>query len=102
MNEILHLMHLVSIAIGLVGCLIMIYGVAIALLHFFKVEWLFWRGQQPQSEREDLRSQLAYYLLLSLEFLIAADVIDTIIQPGLKELALLGGIIVIRTVIVCR
>ena len=47
MNEIIQLMHLVSIAIGLVGCLIMTYGVAIALLHFFKVEWLFWGGQQP-------------------------------------------------------
>ncbi len=99
MNEIIHLMHLVSIAIGLVGCLIMTYGVAIAFLHFFKVEWLFWGGQQPQSEREALRNQLAYYLLLSLEFLIAADIIDTIIQPGLKELAILGGIIAIRTVI---
>ena len=99
MNEIIHLMHLVSLAIGLVGCLILIYGVAIAFLHFFKVERLFWGGQQPQSEREALRNQLAYYLLLSLEFLIAADIIDTIVQPGLEELAILGGILAIRTVI---
>ncbi len=99
MKEIIDLMHLVSIAIGLVGCLIMTYGVAIAFLRFFKVEWLFWGGQQPQREREALRNQLAYYLLLSLEFLIAADIIDTIVQPGLEELAILGGILVIRTVI---
>ena len=99
MNEIIHLMHLVSIAIGLVGCLIMTYGVAIAFLRFFKVEWLFWGGQQPQSEREALRNQLAYYLLLSLEFLIAADILDTIVQPSLEELAVLGGILAIRTVI---
>ncbi len=99
MNEIIHLMHLVSLIIGLIGCLILTYGVAIGFLHFFKVERLFWRGQQPQNEREALRHQLAYYLLLSLEFLIAADIIDTIVQPGLEELALLGGILAIRTVI---
>ncbi len=99
MDEIIHVMHLVSLAIGLIGCLILTYGVAMGFLHFLKVERLFWGGQQPQSERDVLRHQLAYYLLLSLEFLIAADIIDTIIQPGLEELALLGGIIAIRTVI---
>ncbi len=99
MNEIIHLMHLVSLVIGLIGCLILTYGVAIGFLHFFKVERLFWGGQQPQSEREALRHQLAYYLLLSVEFLIAADIIDTIVQPGLEELAILGGILAIRTVI---
>ena len=46
-----------------------------------------------------LRHQLAYYLLLSLEFLIAADILDTIVQPSLEELAVLGGILAIRTVI---
>jgi uncharacterized membrane protein len=36
---------------------------------------------------------------LGLEFLIAADIIRTIIRPTLEELAILGGIVVIRTVI---
>ena len=99
MNEIIHFMHLVSIAIGLVGCLILTYGVAVGLFRFLRVEQLFWTGKQAGSERETLRHQLAYYLLLSLEFLIAADIIETILQPGLEELAILGGILVIRTVI---
>ncbi len=46
-----------------------------------------------------VRHQLAYYLLLSLELLIAADIIDTIVQPSLEELAILGGVLAIRTVI---
>ncbi len=99
MNEITHFMHLVSSVISLVGCLILVYGVAIGFFHWLKIERLFWGGQQPQSERETLRQQLAFYLLLSLEFLIAADIIDTIVQPSLEELAMLGGIIAIRTVI---
>lgn len=99
MAEIQHLMHLVSFAIGLVGCLILVYGVAIGVFHWLKSERLFWSGEQPRSEREALRHQLAYYLLLSLEFLIAADIIDTIIQPELQDLAVLGGVVAIRTVI---
>ena len=99
MNEIIHFMHLVSITIGLVGCLILTYGVAVGFYRFLRVEGLFWTGKQQGSERETLRHQLAYYLLLSLEFLIAADIIETILEPGLEELAILGGILVIRTVI---
>ena len=99
MDEIIHLMHLVSFAISLIGCLILTYGVAIGLVHWLRTERLFWRGQLPKSEREAVRHQLAYYLLVGLEFLIAADIIDTILEPGLEELAILGGILAIRTVI---
>jgi uncharacterized membrane protein len=42
---------------------------------------------------------LGYYLLLGLEFLIAADVIDTLMKPTPQDLLVLGGIIVIRTII---
>ncbi len=99
MEEIAHFMHLVSFAIGLVGCLILTYGVAVAAFQWLRVERIFWAGEEPQSARETLRNQLAYYLLVSLEFLIAADIIDTIVQPSLEELAVLGGILAIRTVI---
>ena len=99
MNEITHLIHLASSAIGFVGCLILIYGVTIGFFHLLKSELLFWRGEEPRREREALRHQLAYYLLLSLEFLIAADILDTIVEPSLEELAILGGILAIRTVI---
>ena len=99
MDEIISFMHLVSFSIGLVGCVILTYGVAIGLFHWLRVERMFWTGKEPQSERKALRHQLAYYLLVSLEFLIAADIIDTILDPGLEELAILGGIVVMRTVI---
>ena len=46
-----------------------------------------------------LRNHLGSYLLLGLEFLIAADIIKTIQRPTLEEMAILGSIVVIRTVI---
>ena len=62
-----------------------------------RADILGWQG--PETERKALRQQLAYYLLVSLEFLIPADIIDTILEPSLEELAILGGIVVMRTVI---
>jgi uncharacterized membrane protein len=99
MEEIVHFMHLVSFAIGLLGCIVLVYGVAIAAIQVFRAERMFWAGQDPEGERRILRHQLGYYLLLSLEILIAADIIDTIVQPSLEEIAILGGILAIRTVI---
>ena len=42
---------------------------------------------------------LGYYLLLGLEFLIAADIIDTLMKPSLQDLIVLGAIVLIRAVI---
>ena len=97
MNEIRHLMHQVSFAIGIIGCLILTYGVVIGFFSWVKTERMFWSGKQPRSEAR--RNRLAYHLVLSLEFLIAADIIDTIVQPSLEELAILGVILAMRTVI---
>ena len=34
-----------------------------------------------------------------LEFLIASDILKTVLEPTLNELALLGGIVVLRTIL---
>lgn len=52
-----------------------------------------------EPQRRELRHVLGYYLLLGLEFLIAADIIDTLMRPEAKDLLALGIIVVIRTVI---
>ena len=46
-----------------------------------------------------LRADLGTYLLLGLELLIAADILKTIVEPGLHELGILAGIVVLRTVL---
>ncbi|HAV61471.1 MAG TPA: hypothetical protein DCY13_03800, partial [Verrucomicrobiales bacterium] len=52
-----------------------------------------------QADRRKLRSSLGYYLLLGLEFLIAADIIETLNHPGTQELIVLGAVVAIRTII---
>ena len=34
-----------------------------------------------------------------MKFLIASDILKTVLEPGLNELAILGGIVVLRTVL---
>ena len=46
-----------------------------------------------------IRADLGTYLLLSLELLIAADVIKTILEPGIQELIVLAGIVFLRTIL---
>ena len=47
----------------------------------------------------EARLRLAERLVLSLEFLIAADILKTVVTPTLEEMAVLGSVIVIRTVL---
>ena len=54
-------------------------------------------GRDSLVEREDLRHHLGYHLLLGLEFLIAADIVHTLLTPTLADLAILGAIVAIRT-----
>ncbi len=46
-----------------------------------------------------LRATFGTYLLLGLEFLIASDILKTVLEPTLNELAILGGIVVLRTIL---
>ena len=57
------------------------------------------RGVNADEDRKQLRHLLGYYLLLGLEFLIAADIIDTLMKPSAQDLLVLGAIVLIRTII---
>ena len=92
-------LHHASSGIGALGVLVIVFGVAGGLLRFVRSEFLALWGSDVSRERQQLRHALGYYLLLGLEFLIAADIIETLLQPRVEELTVLGVIVLIRTVI---
>lgn len=92
-------LHHTSFGIGVLGVLVIVLGVAGGLVRFARAEFRAVRGMNVDEDRRHLRHLLGYYLLLGLEFLIAADIIDTLMQPTPQELLVLGAIIIIRTVI---
>jgi len=95
----MEILNYIALAIGIAGILIIIWGAAICFIDLIKIEF-FRRGEENLCRRrENLRHHFGSYLLFGLEFLIAKDIIHTIVSPSLKDLAILGSIVVIRTVI---
>jgi uncharacterized membrane protein len=92
-------LHHASFGIGMLGVLVIVFGVLCGLVRFLRAEFWAVRGMMVEEERKELRRVLGYYLLLGLEFLIAADIIDTLMKPSSQDLIILGAIVAIRTVI---
>lgn len=56
-------------------------------------------GKYTSTNVRRLRAIFGTYLLLGLEFLIASDILKTVLEPTLNELAILGGVVVLRTIL---
>lgn len=90
----------VTLAIGSVAGLIIVYGVVLGLIELVKAELRSFRATEGTPVVfEKIRYDVGFHVLLGLEFLIAADIIRTILRPTFEELGILGGIVAIRTVI---
>ncbi len=92
-------LYYAALAIGATGIVIICWGVLLGLFDFLHIESDRLRGENIRNRGYLLRHRLGAYLLVGLEFLIAADVVRTVIRPTLTELAILGSIIAIRTAI---
>ncbi|MFO8062803.1 MAG: DUF1622 domain-containing protein [bacterium] len=90
----------ISRFIGIIAIVIIFWGVLVTLYRFLIYEYLrMKRHYHMHKQREILRHTFGTYLLLGLEFLIAADIIKTVIEFTWKDLGMLSGIVVIRTII---
>ena len=92
-------LHHISFGIGILGVLVIVFGVTGGLIRFVRAEFASARGADVEDDRQQLRHTLGYYLLFGLEFLIAADIVDTLMKPSVQDLAVLGAIVLIRAVI---
>lgn len=99
MDTLVSILEYVSISIGIVGIFIVLWGVIVGLVEFIRAQIAHLGRQGKALPLEKIRIDLGRYLLLGLEFLIAADIIRTIVKPTLEEVAVLLAIVAIRTVI---
>jgi len=88
--------ELISLGIELIAVIIIVFAVLYGTLHF-----IFQTLQKQLVARERFRQykrRLGSALLLSLEILVAADVIRTVaLEPTLTNVSVLGLLVVIRT-----
>lgn len=85
--------------ISVVSLLIVTYGALIASIAFIGNELRRFTGHYSLTNIRKLRVGFGTYLLLGLEFLIASDILKTVLEPTLTELTILGGIVVLRTIL---
>lgn len=84
-------MHLLTRVLEAAGVFVILTGVVFAAGRFFG------RLNDPDAYQA-LRSTIGRAILLGLEILIAADIVNTVaIEPNLQNLAVLAGIVLIRT-----
>ncbi|MCR9293504.1 MAG: DUF1622 domain-containing protein [bacterium] len=84
----------IGLVIDAVGVLVIVAGLVYATYRYFSIP----PGDQDPFVR--LRQDLGRGILLGLEFLVAADIIRTVaVDPTLENVAVLGLIVLIRTVL---
>lgn len=89
----------ISLGIGSFGVIVIVWGSFISAIDLCSVELKRFSGDNSFAKRALIRHHLAFYLLMGLEFMIGADIVRTLIRPSLQELAVLGSMVAIRTVI---
>jgi uncharacterized membrane protein len=87
--------HTVTRGVEVVGTGIIVVGASGALITFLRQ---LLSSRSKEEAVGTFRSDLGRAILLGLEFLVAADIINTVaIEPTLQSLAVLAGIVLIRT-----
>ena len=89
-------LNLLATIISVISLLIVTYG---AFISFIINELKRVTGAYTPTNIRKLRAVFGTYLLLGLEFLIASDILKTVLEPTMNELIILGGIVVVRTIL---
>ena len=88
-------LRVLSRGLEIVGAVIIIGGAVHAL-------WLFVAGiigVRAHATIDSIRIELGRAIVLAIEFLMAADIISTIITPTYYEIGILACLVVIRTIL---
>ena len=86
-----------ALLVGVIAASILMLGVVRGLFVLLRGEIFSRDGRNALLD--EVRGGVGRYLLLGLELLVAADVMDTILTPSLDHVAVLAGVVLIRTVI---
>ncbi len=86
--------------IDLMGVIILLIGFVRGVIEFFKMEIGRFKGKGNQFRTmQILRCDVGLYILLSLDFIITSDIINSMMHTEIDDLINLGAIVVLRTVI---
>ena len=91
------------LALEIIITIIIIIIVGITLAHLFKIMLSKLRNKEEKGQRREYVGQLVRHmlrgLLISLDFLVAADLLKSILVPTVPELTTLAIIVALRIVL---
>jgi uncharacterized membrane protein len=90
-------MEQVATGVEVLGIVTIVVGLAVALVKAARVQL---QGEGGDAAYRAVRTVFGRSILLGLEFLVAADIIRTVaVEPSLENVAVLGLIVLIRTLL---
>jgi uncharacterized membrane protein len=90
-------LHWIARVMEIAGIAVIVIGAVAATFTYLRQRGSIGGADEPYDQ---YRSSLGRSILLGLEFLVAADIIGTVaIEPTLNNLAVLAGIVLIRTIL---
>ena len=92
-------LFVVTRLIEVVAVIVMLWGVVIFLKKFPKLGLRKKLKLDSLQQSQLIRCQLGTYILLGLELMIVADIIRSIVSRTWESLAMLAGIVAIRTAV---
>ena len=84
----------IALSVETVAVLIVAFGAAEATLALLRIVA---RPRATHGERKALWRRFGVWLLLALEFELAADIVRSVISPSWQDIGALGAVAVIRT-----
>ena len=96
MEQVTTVLEMIAFAIDLVGIAILIFAALKFIVHFVGFEIKRLHGLECVEGIRNLRLQLGSYILLSLEFIIISDIIQSAVSRNLDDILSLGVIVIIR------
>jgi uncharacterized membrane protein len=85
--------------IDLIGIAIVLWGFVRALVAFIRCEYARFVHSRGVEALRGVRIDLGTYILLGIEFMIASDIIQTVVKRELEDLAFVSALVAIRTAI---
>lgn len=94
-----HTLEEIARYIDLIGIAIVLYGFVRAAIGFLALELGRLRSSFSAVQCQRVRLELGTYILIAIEFMIASDIIHTVISRELMDLVFVSALVIIRTAI---
>ena len=92
-------LEIITLSINLFSILVLLWGVVVSGYSFFVAVFMRKTANDRQIQIHRAKVELGGFVLLGLEILIVADIIETVINPTFDDILRLAAIVAIRTVI---